>query len=90
MNKLVRRIKWDPVLKAGKEDIQSGFKEYTRQAQVLSEMDYSDFLKTKEKVTIKAKVRNSAGIYRLNFDTTALFLVSISQVRVLRGTGGPY
>lgn len=42
---------------AGKGDVQAGFKEYTRQAQALGEMDYADFLNTKEQVTIKAKVR---------------------------------
>lgn len=50
------RIKWGPVIKKGKEDVQAGFKEYTRQAQALGEMDYADFLSTKEKLTVKAKV----------------------------------
>ena len=41
---------------AGKGDVQAGLKEYTRQAQALGEMDYADFLATKEKVTVKTQV----------------------------------
>ena len=52
------RINWDPVMTAGKGDIQAGLTEYTKQAQALGEMDYAEFLATKEKVTIKTKVRD--------------------------------
>lgn len=48
-------------MKAGKQDVQAGLKEYTRQAHTLGEMDYADFLATKEIVTIKAKVRHCLG-----------------------------